>query len=683
MEIGTEEIPARFIPDALFHLKEIATETFKTKNLIFDEISTQATPRRLTLIVRGLSITQGEIVHERLGPPYKKAFNEDGSPTKAATGFAKRFNITISDLQIVDTDKGKYIAVRKVEKGRETASLLPEILPEIILSLPFPKSMRWQDLDIRFARPIHWIVALFGCTVIHFPIGNIESKTTTQGHRFMSKGALIIQEPSHYEKILEENFVMVDHTKRQNIIQREAIEHAHEVDGEIYWNESLLETVANLVEYPFVFLGKYEKTFLSLPREVLISSMVEHQKFFPIVGKDSELLPYFVNVLNTKPNDPDLVIKGNERVLAARLSDADFFFREDLKAPLECNVEALKEVTFLEKLGSMYEKCLRVQKIGERLSKKIDKKLTKKVTRAAKLSKADLLTHMVGEFPNLQGVMGKHYALASGEDTEVAEALYEHYLPTHSGGHLPETLTGSLLAISDKIDTICGCFIVDLIPTGSQDPFGLRRHSLGIVSIILEHKLPIFLEELIDMTIATYPKKLITQDKEKLVQEILNFFTSRLQNLFISIGYSYDIVNAATYVHYNSPGNAKKMIEALSKLRAEDVFDGLITISKRVTNILGHQGNFGKIDPSLFYEESEVRLYRAYQETKEEVGIMIDNDDYYQGLVRLAMMRQPIDNFFDTVLVMAEDAELRNNRLALLSHLKELFLLFGDFAHIV
>ena len=454
-------------------------------------------------LYRRLGPKQEDQTIEKLGPAKKAAFDENGQPTKAAIGFARGQGLEVSQLETITTEKGEYLGARKTIAGQPTKELLPDILKDFMLAIPFRKSMRWANYDLRFARPIHWILALYGGDVVPLKIEDIESGNTSRGHRFMSPASFAVTGFEDYLEKTRENFVIADQAERKKLILEEAQKAAAEVGGKLFYTDDLLETVSFIVEYPVIVRGSFEEDYLKIPKEVLTTTMISHQKYFPVVNNEGKLLPYFIAVSNTKPRDIEVVAKGNERVLRARLADASFFFEEDKKVPLEDRVESLKKVVFHTLLGTSHKKVMRFRKLAVKIASKVKPSLKKNVDRAALLAKADLESLMVGEFSELQGIMGREYALLAGEKPEIANAIYEHYLPIVAGGDLPQTDEGAIVGIADKIDTIAGFFGVGLPPTGTADPYALRRQALGIINIILSHGYSLGLNFLIDESSGT------------------------------------------------------------------------------------------------------------------------------------------------------------------------------------
>jgi glycyl-tRNA synthetase beta chain len=680
LEIGTEEIPSGFIQRALEDMKGFLEKEFQNQRIAYKEIKAMGTPRRLVLTASGVATTQEGRLIEVIGPAKRIAFTEQGQPTKAALGFARGQGIGIEELQVVKTDKGEYVSARKEEKGQETIQILPAILPRLISSISFPKSMRWMDLENTFARPIHWILALFDGTVVPFQVGNVSSSNLSRGHRFMAPGSFQVKDVGEYLRRLKNSSVIVNPEERKELIIGELNKAAGEVSGNILPDDELLEIVTFLVEYPVAIRGSFSRDFLALPREVLISAMREHQRYFSLTDANGTLLPYFVTISNTRPRDPNVVARGNERVLQARLSDANFFFVEDRKIPLIQRLEGLKRVVYHSKLGTSYEKVMRISNLAEYLTQGIDPSLQETVKRASFLCKGDLITGMVGEFPKLQGVMGRIYALLSGEKEEVALAVHEHYLPISAGGAIPSSHPGAILSIADKFDTIVGCFGVGLIPTGTADPYALRRQTLGIINIILGKRYLFSLSQLVERSLDLLSEK-IERPPQEIKTDVLEFFKGRLQNLLSSKGLSPDAMEAALAVGFDDIVDLQERAKALHDLRSEPDFESLAIAFKRVVNI-SKSHTPQKIDPRWFESDVEGKLFEAYRTTGQKAKEKIAQKDYPAALKDLSSLRQPVDEFFDGVMVMAEDEKIKSNRLSLLSHISQLFFRIGDFSKI-
>ena len=679
LEIGTEEIPAGFIPRAMAEMEAMITRELTTARLSYSTVQTMATPRRLALVVKDIPAVQPDAEITATGPSKKAAFDADGKPTKAAEGFARGQGVTVDQLQVVTTDKGEYLAVTKTETGRPTPELLSEILPALIASIPFKKSMRWGDLDVRFARPIHWIVALFDGIVVPFVFGNIESGSVSRGHRFMANTPFPVRNFSHYLDECERHFVIVDPERRKELIRRESHRVAAAAGGHLLPDEELLEQITYLVEYPSAVHGTFSREFLKVPKEVLITSMRSHQRYFSIVDGQGNLMPGFITINNTLTDDPGVVVKGNERVLRARLSDARFFFEEDQKVRLDERVEELKKVVYQQKLGTSFEKMERFRALAEELADRLNPAVKSQASRAAWLCKADLVSGMVGEFPEVQGIMGREYALLEGEPRDVACAIAEHYLPIQAGGELPDSDIGAFVSIADKLDTICGCFSVGLIPTGAADPYALRRATIGIIAIILDKGYRLGLASLIDRSLDLLEAKLL-RPKEQVATEVLEFFRGRFVNL-LGGEFAADAVEAAVAAEFDDLVDVKSRIAALAQFKSHPDFEPLAVAFKRIGNII-KGGTDALVDPSLFQDEAEGALYQTFHEVKVHVGALVEQGAWQDALTRIAGLRAPVDGFFDKVMVMAEDPRVRSNRLALLTAIDRMFGRIADFSRI-
>jgi glycyl-tRNA synthetase beta chain len=680
LEIGTEEIPSSFIPKALEEMKALLERELQAQRIVYKEIKAMGTPRRLVLASSDVAPLQEGRSINVTGPARNIAFDKEGRPTKAALGFARGQGVAVEELQTVQTEKGEYLCVRKEEKGEETMTLLVSILPRLIASIPFSKSMRWMDLDNSFARPIHWILALFDGKIVPFQIGNVVTGNLSRGHRFMAPGSFQVKDISEYVRRLKNSFVIVQPEERRDLILAELERVAAEVSGEILPDDELLEIVTYLVEYPVAIRGGFNPEFLSLPREVLITAMREHQRYFSLRDSEGALLPFFITISNTKPKDLKVVARGNERVLQARLADAKFFFDEDRKVSLMDRLEGLKKVVYHSKLGTSYEKVQRISQLAGVLTEQIDPSLTKTVKRAALLCKADLITGMVGEFPTLQGVMGRIYASLSGEREEVALAIHEHYLPTSAGRALPSAHPGAILSIADKLDTIAGCFGVGLIPTGTTDPYALRRQTLGIIHIILEKGYALALGQLVDKSLSLLSGK-IERARREIKADVLEFFKGRIQNLLVARGLSADAVEAALSIGFDDLVDLEGRAKALHNLKGESDFEPLAIAFKRVVNISKGQIS-GKIFPKRFEQDVEKELYAAFQTIGKRAEKKISQKDYASAMKELSLLRKPIDDFFNGVLVMVEEDKIKANRLSLLGKIAHLFFKIGDFSKI-
>ena len=680
LEIGTEEIPAAFLPKALRDLDEIGRRELAASRIPHGKTVTMGTPRRLFWSVDGIAERQQDQVIEKLGPAVRVAFDKEGNPSRAALGFAKGQGIDIARLDRITTEKGEYLCARKTIGGQSTESLLPEILTRVIGELPFRKSMRWADQEFRFARPIHWILAVLDGRVVPLRIANVDSGNTSRGHRFMSPESFPVGSREEYLAGTRNHFVIVDPLERAEAIRDLSQKAAAAVGGRVLSSEELLETVTFLTEYPTAVCGNFDPEFLKLPPEVLITTMISHQKYFPVTDEKGALLPHFIAINNTLARDPEVVKRGNEKVIRARLSDARFFFEADQKIPLERRVEDLKRVTFHTLLGTSYDKVQRFRKLAAWIAGRLAPAGADRIDRAAMLAKADLDTQMVGEFAELQGIMGREYALLAGEDPLVARAIHEHYLPTSAGGSLPETDEGAIVSIADKTDTLCGFFGVGLMPTGTADPYALRRQALGVINIILAKGYLLPLDSLFDESLAGL-RPLLKRPEEEIRKDLMEFFKGRLESQLLSQGHPYDVVDAVLATGVGNLVAANEKILAMESFKSDADFQPLATAFKRVVHIIrGFHG--GAVDPGLFTAE-EKNLHETFLKIRDSVSNLISRGDYSRALSELARLREPVDSFFEAVLVMAEDDKVRFNRLSLLEEIATLFHGVADFSKIV
>lgn len=684
IEIGAEEIPAGYIQPALDALALNLLKRLDGARISHGEAHTCGTPRRLTVTVDQVAPKQATVTEDLMGPPEKIAFDAGGKPTLAAEKFAQKAGVAVSRLKVVQTDKGRYLSARKTERGKATVTQLKTILPDVILATPFPKSMRWADLSIQFARPIQSIVALYGTKVVSFSLGNrIKSGRRTQGHLFMNPGKVTIASPEVYEETMASVNVVVDIDKRRQMTAASVADAAASIGGQVLADEELLDIVTNLVETPIATAGKFDDIFLEVPREILITAMREHQKYFAVTNAEGRLIPGFIAVNNTQTHDMNLVATGHERVLRARLSDARYFYTADVKVPMEAWVEKLKRVLFQAKLGSMHDKVMRVKTLAGWLADAANPAQKEKVTRAAYLCKADLVSQVVGEFAKLQGIMGRIYAQTAGEAPDVAKAIEEHYRPTHSGGQLPKTETGALLSIAEKIDSICGCFSVGLIPTGAADPYALRRQGIGILQIMRSRKINVSLADLVNKGVALFTDK-SSETPDQTAAAVFTFLKNRLSRLLADEGLSKDLIAAVISVSAARIPDVENRVSALQKLKGRPGFEPLAAAFKRVENILkkAPQATAAPVDPTLFAHASEGDLHATCQTVATQVQHLMDKGDLDSALGAIATLRDPVDAFFNDVMVMAEDEAIRRNRLALLASISAIFGQIADFSQI-
>ncbi len=682
-EIGTEELP----PKALKKLSEALglgiTDGLKRAKLAFGEVNLYASPRRLAVKIKDLATSQADQVQERRGPALAAAFDNDGNPTPAVKGFARSCGIEPNDLERLETPKGTWLVFRAAKTGQLTSELLPVIIEKALAGLPIPKRMRWGSSDVEFVRPVHWIVLLLGDEVVPCQILGVQSGRETSGHRFHCPERLSIENPAVYLELLkDQGKVIADYSLRREIVRDQATKAAKSVGGKAFIDDGLLDEVTALVEWPVAVCGQFDNEFLDVPAEALISSMQDHQKYFPVKDRAGKLLPYFVTISNIESKDPIKVKEGNERVIRPRLSDAAFFWNQDRKQPLEAYSSRLDSVVFQVKLGSLREKVQRVSTLAEFIASSLGADV-QHAMRAALLSKNDLMTEMVGEFPDLQGVMGRYYALHDGEPEAVALALDEQYMPRFAGDDLPSQPIAQALAIADKLDTLVGIFAVGLIPTGDKDPFALRRAALGVLRILIEQKIDLDLVKLLEISIESVKDK-IGDVKENLSRQIYDFMMERLRTYYHDKGVSPDLFDAVLVRRPSSPLDFDRRIFAILEFRKLPEAESLAAANKRIRNILKKvDGTISTaVSDELLVEPAEKTLAEAVNALSETVLPLLDAGDYNKAMSQLANLREPVDLFFDAVMVMDDDVQLRNNRLALLNQMNTLFLRVADLARL-
>ncbi|MGB6607058.1 MAG: glycine--tRNA ligase subunit beta [Atribacterota bacterium] len=688
LEIGTEEIPAQYMENALKDLNRLAKKYLEESSINHKEIKVYGTPRRLILFIFHIKDKQEDIFQKIKGPAYSIAYNKDSQPQKPALKFAQSQGVNVGDLIVEDTKKGKYIFASNSIIGQPTIDLLSQIFPKIIKGMQFPKSMSWGEKSLRFIRPIRWILALYGNKIIKFNLNGLDSENITYGHRLLAPQKIKISSTQEYFKKLEKSYVIIDPQIRENIVKTDLKQIIKEINGKKIINEKQLKEIVYLVEYPNAILGRYDKKYLELPKDVLTVVMEKHQKYFPVFKNKDELLPLFIVIINNSKKYASKIREGNENVLRARLEDAKFFYHEDQKIPLEKRVDKLKNVIFQENLGSLFDKTKRLELLCDYISDslQVEQKVKKDLLRSAHLCKADLVTEMVKEFPELQGIMGKEYAILSGERKEVAEAIFEHYLPRFSGGRLPLTKSGMILGIADKVDSIIGCFVMGLTPTGSQDPYGLRRQSRGKIAIILKNNLQISLKDIIWKSLSLYKESVSVElkiDENEIVSQILYFLKQRVKNIFLEDGIRYDVIDAVLAV--DSDGDVvdiKHRIKAIEELYNQPIFGKILNSSSRVLN-LSKNSEETEIDRSLLKEKAELCLYHNYENNYPRIKEFISNKEYKKVFNLLGDLCEPVGEFFDQVLVMDKDEEIRKNRISLIKKIGILFNQVADLSKIV
>ena len=680
VEIGTEELP----PKALRKLKdafgEALADGLRSNRLDHESISTYASPRRLAALVSSVALTQEDRSKRLKGPPVSIAIGDDGKPTKTGLSFAKKCGVDFAALGREKTEKGEWLSCDAIEKGQPAAELLADIVADALNALPIPRRMRWGNHDTEFVRPVHWVLMLHGKKtvpgfVLDIPCGNV-----TRGHRFHAPGEIKIPEPGKYLSLLrQKGRVIADFDERREKIVHGVAEQANKLNGTAMTDAELVDEVTALTEWPVAMTGKFDKSFLMLPKEVIVATLTSHQRYFPVVDSKGELLSAFIVIANLDSKKPDTVRDGNERVIKPRLADASFFWKTDLKSPLGSRVDALQNVVYQKGLGSMHDKCIRIAALATLIAKQLDMD-PQTVTRAAVLAKCDLLTGMVGEFPELQGVMGRYYAEAGGEQEPVAEAIGEQYLPRFAGDYLPTTGAGQVLAVSDKLDTLAGIFVLGKKPTGNRDPFGLRRAALGVIRILIEKGLDIDFDEVLKAAILQQPAA--GADIDAVRDELHDFVIDRLRRYYLDrdAGITTEMFEAVRAKRPSSLTDFDERLKAVTAFSRLEPAASLAAANKRTANIL-RQAEYkddGKLDARLLDDKAEVALYEALKNAESSVQPLLDKRAYTEALTELSKLRQSVDTFFDDVMVMTDDEAVRNNRLALLAELRGLFLNIAD-----
>lgn len=682
LEIGCEEIPSRYMSGALKQLKELISGLLEEYRLQADSVDTWGTPRRLVLLIGSLKPYQLDFTVKVKGPPCNRAYDQSGLPTDALLGFVRNQGISIDQVEVENIKGSDYTVIYKLFPGKPIQQILPDLLLKALSRLNFPRTMYWHSREVRFARPVRWLLSLYDSEVVPFYFGGVVSDRSTFGHRNLSPGPFTVNTTTEYFRCLEENYVILNQHRRRGMIRRQLQETAHSCGGEIQSDEELLEEVNYLVEYPVAISGAFSPEYLLLPPEVLITSMRVHQRYFPVMdpGKHA-LLPCFIGISNHRLLENTR--SGYERVLQARLTDARFFFDEDQKVPLEAYVNRLSTVIFQESLGSLDEKRLRMLNLTRYLCTELKLPPVKQQTaeRIAHLCKADLVTLMVKEFPELQGIMGREYARLSGEPEAVARGIYEHYLPRYSGDELPQTLEGALVSLADRLDTLAGCLVTGIQPTGSQDPYGLRRQAQGMVAILLAHKIdlpwPAMFREA--LTVPASQAHLAPTHYNAVLNNLEEFVRARISYLLQEKGLSNKVIAAVTAAPVEVVVDLFERASVLEKNIHSAGLQDIVTTYNRVANLAKNRLK-GKVNPSCFEMEAEHQLYRAWQKAKQALDLGVSSRSYETCLEVLRALKEPVDHFFDQVLVMAEQQHLRENRLNLLAELKDLFMGIANFS---
>ncbi len=677
IEIGTEELP----PKALRRMRDALRTSLDTlldeNRLAHGSSHAYATPRRLALLIRDVPVAQPDREVTKRGPALKAAFDADGNPTKPAEGFARSCGVTVSELEELQTDKGSWLVYHSTESGQASSEVLPGLVEKALKTLPMPKRMRWGNSEIEFVRPLHWMVLLFGNEAISANVLGIDSGRYSRGHRFHRNEAIAIATADAYVQTLQQDgMVEVDMERRRDSIRTQVMEAGAALGGQALIDAALLDEVTALVEWPVAISGSYDPHFLEVPAEALISSMQDHQKYFPVVDEHGKLLPHFITVANIASKDPQQIKAGNERVIRARLEDAVFFWNQDRKQTLHSRAVQLDDMTFQKRLGSLGDKQTRIAAIATALAGQLGFNV-EQVQRAASLCKCDLVTSMVFEFPDLQGIMGRYYALHDGEDEAVARALDEQYQPRFAGDTLPASDTGQLLAIAERLDTLVGIFAIGQTPTGDKDPFGLRRSALGLLRILIEKQLDLDLRAFIDTAASNFPAAL---DAASIGDPLFNFMMDRLRAWYLDAGYDVHVFEAVLARQPRRPLDFDQRMRAVRAFRALPEADSLAAANKRIRNILRKSATAipASYDATLLLESAEKALAVALQDLDRQTRPLFEQRDYTNALCQLAALQAPVDTFFDDVMVMADDVALRDNRLALLQSLSELFLQVAD-----
>lgn len=676
VEIGTEELPPKALKTLATSFADNVEAELNQAGLSFDKIEWFAAPRRLAVKVLNLATQQPSKEIEKRGPAVSAAFDAEGKPTKAAEGWARGCGITVDQAERIATDKGEWLVHRAKIEGQPTKNLLNDIVANALAKLPIPKPMRWADKTVQFIRPVHTVTMLLGDELIEGEILGVASARTIRGHRFLGEKEFEIQHADQYPQLLrEKGSVVADFNERKAEILAKSQAKATALGGVADIEESLLEEVTSLVEYPNVLAAKFEERFLAVPAEALVYTMKGDQKYFPIYDKDGKLLPHFIFVSNINPEDPTAIIEGNEKVVRPRLTDAEFFFKTDLKQKLVDRLPRLETVLFQQQLGTLKDKTDRIEQLAGEIAKQIGADEAK-AKRAGLLSKCDLMTNMVFEFTDTQGVMGMHYARHDGEDEEVAVALNEQYMPRFAGDELPKSLVASAVALADKFDTLTGIFGIGQAPKGSADPFALRRAALGALRIIVEKNLPLDLEDLVKKSAALFGDKLTNKN---VVADVVDFMLGRFRAWYQDEGIAVDVIQAVLARRPTRPADFDARVRAVSHFRTLDSAEALAAANKRVSNILAKaDATIGEINLTACVEPAEKALAEAVLALRTEVQPLIAKGDYTAVLDKLANLRVPVDSFFDNVMVNAEDPALRQNRLAILNTLQDLFLQVAD-----
>jgi len=684
VEIGTEELPPKALRTLMNAFASALEAAVDEARLAHGPVHPYASPRRLAVLIEELEAGQEDRKTSQKGPPVAIAFDSDGNITPAGEAFASKCGVAVAELGRTKTDKGEWLSCDVIETGQTAADLMPELIEKTLAALPIPRRMRWGAGDAEFVRPVHWVVLLHGSKVIKAPVMGVTAGNKSRGHRFHSKKPITIKAPGEYLKALEENgHVIADFDRRRQLVQTGVAEQAKQAGGSIVDGESIYDEVTALVEWPVPITGTFDDEYLQLPREAIVSTLTSHQRYFPVADKGGALLPRFVTVANLESKDPGQVRDGNERVIRPRLADAAFFWDSDRRTTLAARQDALREVVYQRGLGSLYDKSARTSTMVEALAAALGVDPSA-AQRAAALAKCDLLTGMVGEFPELQGTMGRYYALSDGESQNVADAIAEHYLPRFSGDALPASIDGQILAVADRLDTLAGAFVIGKKPSGNRDPFGLRRAALGVIRVLIECDLDVDLKAMLAAAVAAQPKG--KTDPLQTGDELYTFITERLRRYFLDRdkGLATETFDAVLARSPASLVDFERRLAAVQSFIKLEPASSLAAANKRIANILkkAEEQSDVQVKEKLLTDPAEVALWSALGAARTAVTPLMEGREYTAALTALAELREPVDQFFDAVMVMADDVALRNNRLALLSELRALFLDVADISRL-
>lgn len=677
IELGTEELPPKALLNLITAFKDNFAAELKQAELSFSDMKEFASPRRLALIVNGLETQQADKEVDRRGPPLQAAFDENGEPTKAALGFAQSCGIDINDVEKIENDKGAWLFYKMSKKGLETKALLPDMINRALAKLPIPKRMRWGDLDVQFVRPVHWLVLLLGKELVDAEVLSVKSSVNSYGHRFHNPGPIKLKQASDYvNKLLDKGKVIVDFEVRKQKIVEQVEKIAVQKNARAVLDTDLLNEVTSMVEWPVAILGNFEARFLDIPQEALISTMSAHQKYFHLVDQKGNLLPHFITVANIASKDMSKVVEGNERVIRPRFADAEFFWNQDRKHSLASHIESTKTVLFQKQMGSIHDKTQRVATLAGLIAEKIGAN-QRSVQRTAELAKCDLMTEMVHEFPELQGIMGRYYAQHDKEESEVAQAIDEHYMPRFAGDELPQTPSGQAVAIADRLDTLLGIIAAGQVPSGDKDPYGLRRSALGVLRIMIERDLTLDINDLLLEHAKHLPAELKATEA---VDATVDFILERLKTYYLNMDIKADVYEAVKSQRPTQPNDFDARIHAVATFQTDAAAASLAAANKRISNILKKSKEKipTSIDVKLLTEANEEKLAKQVVDLVERISPLIESRDYGNILVLLAALKDNVDDFFDNVMVNDEDKNLRLNRLAILNQLRNLFLGVAD-----